>query len=68
MNNDINTLAETLKQAAAIGQKATDQLEVAKQALRDIVAGCERRLLKGRDSGDEASLEVAKAALKKLAV
>jgi DNA-binding ferritin-like protein len=66
-NNDINQLAELLKQAGAVGQKAQDQLSEAKQALRDIVSGCESRLRGGRDAGDESTLAIAKDALKRLA-
>jgi hypothetical protein len=57
-------LAEAVVQVT----EATDaeKLEIAKKAFREIIRGCEYRLRKGPDSGDQQSLNIAKDALKAL--
>lgn len=53
--------------APAHERKLEQQLNTAREALREIMKGCEYRLRKGNDEGDASTLRIAKAALKELA-
>lgn len=72
MNAHLNSKLDALRvQLEANGTDLSTQLntklEVAKEALREIVRGCEYRLRKGHDEGDASTLRLAKDALKRLA-